>query len=354
MATELETTFIYIDTCVFEHRQFDLQSTAFKTLLTLANDGHADLLTSAITVGECHKHIRTYVGQASNVRNKLSAEARILKRFEEYASLFEKPDKDSLSSRLINEFNEYLVKAKAKHINLNAATVTDIVQQYLDERPPFGSEKDKKAEFPDAIVLSALSAWCEENGESAYVITRDKNMRDACATHPKLHPLTDLNDFLDLVSSEEAVAAARIKSIFRNRSNSLVKEIGNKFRNVSFSVRHLDAEVEINSIEKINFDDPEIISIEEESATVEVECEVTFTAEVTYEDPDSGVWDSEDRRMLFVETVHRSVEDSAYVLVEVLFEYKSLAALADSDRTTLSVSSIVQYSIEIDIDKLYY
>jgi copper homeostasis protein CutC len=76
---------VYIDTSVFEHRQFDLQSHVFTALRNLIREGHARLLTSAITVGECHKHIQAHVGQASLVRNELSADARVLKRFKEYA-----------------------------------------------------------------------------------------------------------------------------------------------------------------------------------------------------------------------------------------------------------------------------
>ena len=35
--------------------------------------------------------------------------------------------------------------------------------------------------------------------------------------------------------------------------------------------------------------------------------------------------------MLFVETVRTSVQHTTYVAVDILFEYESLAALADAD-----------------------
>src|ERR1017187_6245749 len=79
MPNALLTNIIYVDTCVFEYRQFDLESKVFSALLNLVREGHARLLTSSVTVGECHKHIKAHVGQASTVRNKLAAEARILK-----------------------------------------------------------------------------------------------------------------------------------------------------------------------------------------------------------------------------------------------------------------------------------
>ncbi len=91
-----------------------------------------------------------------------------------------------------------------------------------------------------------------------------------------------------------------------------------------------EADVEVDSIEEVSFGDPEIIAIEGNQATIEVERDITFTADVSYEDPDPGVWDSEDRRMLFMDTVRRSVQSTAYAAV-VLFEYESLAALANPD-----------------------
>src|ERR1039458_1508137 len=99
----------------------------------------------------------------------------ILKRFPEFAVLFQKPDKAALSERLIAKFDAYLSAAKAETIDLNGATVTEIVAQYFSEAPPFGPGT-KKSEFPDAIALSALITWCKRNDETVYVITRDNDI----------------------------------------------------------------------------------------------------------------------------------------------------------------------------------
>jgi PIN domain len=345
---------IYIDTSVFEHRQFDLQSHVFTALRDLIREGHARLLTSAITVGECHKHIKAHVGQASLVRNKLSADARILKRFKEYAVLFDKPDKDELSGRLIGELDKYLTDAKARHLDLDNASVPEIVKQYFAERPPFGSG-DKKAEFPDAVILSALAAWCEENDESVYVITRDKNMSDACTPDLKLYPLTDVPDFLDIVNSRKKEASDHIKALFRSRADSLIEDIAEKFRDLSFGVNDYDAEVEVGSIDDVSFGEPEIISLDDNQATIEVECDVSFAAAVSYEDTDTGIWDGEDSRMLFMETKRKTVHDTAYASVEVLFEYESLASLADPEDVSVSVMSVVrQRTIMLKVEGLGY
>src|ERR1017187_9965119 len=105
MSGELITNCFYVDTCVFEYRQFDLSGTAFASLLALVKDGHVRLLTSSITVGECHNHITAHVNHALSVRKQFAAEAFILKRCGEYAVLFAKPEKDALTGRLLAEFD---------------------------------------------------------------------------------------------------------------------------------------------------------------------------------------------------------------------------------------------------------
>lgn len=342
MANELVSKYLYIDTSVFEYRQFDLKSNVFTALLELAKEGNARLLTSAITTGECHAHIKAHVGQASTVRNTLTAKARILKRFEEYAVLFEKPDKDKLSNRLIAELDQYLLETKAEHLDLDDASVANVVNQYFSGTPPFGFG-DKKAEFPDAIVISALTSWCELNSESVYLITRDKGMRDACGDDGKLVALEDIKDFLDLVNSHEEIAAERIRAVFRYRIESLTEDVKERFHYLDFDVYdHEGADVEIDEVRKVEFGEPEIIAIDENEAKIEVECEVAFTADITYEDTDTGVWDGEDKVMLFMDTVHGSAEDTASVAVEILCNYDELASLANADDVDLWVEDIIQ------------
>jgi len=46
--------------------------------------------------------------------------------------------------------------------------------------------------------------------------------------------------------------------------------------------------------------------------------------------------------MLFMENVRTSVQRTTYVAVEILFEYESLAALADAGDMPVSVMSVFQ------------
>jgi hypothetical protein len=340
MPGDLITNCFYVDTCVFEYRRFDFSGAAFASLLALAKDGHARMLTSSVTVGECHNHIAAHVSRALSVRKKFAAEAFILRRFNEYAVLFAKPEKDALTGRVIAEFDQYLSLAKAEHVDLDLASVTGIVDQYFNQRPPFGTG-DKKAEFPDAIVLSALTGWCQRNNACVYVITRDEQMRAACTEDRRLYALADVTDFLDLVNSRRAVAADLIRAIFHARAGLLLEEIlDERFDDLPFAVEGLYADVDVLSVERLDFGEPEIVSVNAHEATIEVTCEVAFTAEVTYEDEDTGFYDFEAMLTRLMDTVKRKVNHTTDIRVEVLFEYESLASLANLDDVAVSVMRI--------------
>jgi len=336
---DLLITNVYIDTCVFEYRQFDFQSPAFLGLLDLVRAGHVKILTSAITIGEFKARIEAHVSSAVTQQRKFATEGWILKRLPYYAALFKKPNKNSLSKQLIENFQNFLIISEAEAIDLDGASLDDVVTKYFLESPPFGPG-DKKSEFPDALVVSALEAWSEANGEPVYLISRDQKVREACTGGLKLHALEDIRDFLDVANTYECVASDRLKSIFSLRVDSLNDGIESHFGDLGFSVWGYDGDVEIESVDEIAVGDPEVVRIEEQQATIEVECDVSFTANVSYKDPDTGMWDSEDKRMLFMDTVSKTVHHTATVSVEILFQYESRAALTKPEQVKLYVRSV--------------
>lgn len=163
------TSYVFIDTSVFRHRQFALNSKVFGTLRELANDGHVQLLTTTITLAECKFRIREAVEVAVGKQKKFSGEAWVLKHFTELAPAFEKLDATMLVERLRGDFDNYLAELGVTIVDIADASVADVVDQYLQGLPPFGP-RDKKHEFPDAIVISALAHWAAVEEEAVYVV----------------------------------------------------------------------------------------------------------------------------------------------------------------------------------------
>ncbi len=73
-------------------------------------------------------------------------------------------------------------------------------------------------------------------------------------------------------------------------------------------------EVIVDTVEFIAFN---VVESTSTSAVVEVDCEVRFTAQVTYKEPDSWIYDSEDKVAIYMESIDRELESEYEMTVEV-------------------------------------
>src|SRR6185369_7921559 len=90
--------------------------------------------------------------------------------------------------KLEQAFDSFMRATKAITVP-TVTTLDDIISDYFARRPPF-SEK-KKAEFPDAIVVASLRAWCVKRNVKAYVVSGDDDLKHCCSpAGPLLHAAT--------------------------------------------------------------------------------------------------------------------------------------------------------------------
>ena len=313
LTSDPTTWSVFVDTSVYRHRKFSMDGRVFSALLELVRDGHARLLTTTITNAECRKRIREAVDIAVAKHKKYLAQAWALKRFAEFAPIFAKLEPNQLAARLEGEVDRYMSDAAGEVIDIGKASIEDVVRQYLDGSPPFGP-KDKKHEFPDAIVLSALLNWARTTGERVYVISRDEKFRQACREADGLYPLADVSDFLSIIAGHQRVAAARITRAFSDRRDEVASLISEAFGDLRFYLDSdfAEGDAELNQVDAVRIEGEAVtFEIGDNQATVEVTSEVTFSAGVSYDDPGTGVWDSEDHVMLFVQKKRECVPHSS-------------------------------------------
>jgi hypothetical protein len=337
---DLVTQYLFIDTCSLRHRQFDFKGRVFTALLELAKTGYARLLTTSLTVAECKVRIREAVNIAKTQQKKFAGEAWALKRVAGYDALFEPLDADSVIGEIIAELEHYFSAAGAEFVDLDRASVSQVVQNYLEGAPPFGGG-EKRAEFPDALVLSALEAWCDEYGREVYVVSRDEKLKEACDKSSALYPLADVSDFLNLISKHEGLASERILKAFRLYAHAIETEVRAKFGDIDmYLTGYYSGDANLDSIDDVSIGEPDVIDIGETESTLEAECEISFRVEISYEDTDTGMWDSEDKVMLFMDQVEKSIRQTVYVTAEFLAQYESLASISDPAKIEVSLVSL--------------
>ena len=197
-----------------------------------------------------------------------------------------------------------------------------IFRRYFARTAPF--EEKKKSEFPDAFIISVLSDWCWSTAETMYVVSRDQGFRDAARAigRGRLFPLETLDEFLDLVVSEQDQARAiAVQQWLRRNESTVTEAVSAAFLNSGFYLEDADGSPEDIEIEEIHGSYPLLVELRDTEAVFSIAGEVVFSAVLVYDDPDSGIYDKEDDVMLYVETVRRRVRRTAEYEAEITVEF---------------------------------
>ena len=121
----------------------------------------------------------------------------------------------------------------------------------------------------------------------------------------------------DHVASDDKKLADFIRAETANRKDDIAAEAKRHFEDYHFWVDDEDGEVEI-SVTDIEADgDPEIIEAKPSECVVQMTFRVDFEAQLSYSDTTTGIWDSEDGRMMFMEQREEDVSLNEYLVVDV-------------------------------------
>jgi hypothetical protein len=190
-----------------------------------------------------------------------------------------------LYSDLHKRLHAELENSKAEILPAMNISADIIFQKYFDRKPPFGPAK-KKAEFPDAFVVSALQAWCAKKKQKMYVVSTDGDLQSACSNTGLLLHLKSVAEFVDLVLREEDDEKAEfLAQLFVDNPKPINEAIKRQFedRYVYLHDEYGDGEACVNDVE---LGSASVVSLDDNEAVLELDAEISFTASVSYRDPD--------------------------------------------------------------------
>jgi hypothetical protein len=197
-----------------------------------------------------------------------------------------------------------------------------VLDSYFKRLPPFGLGKNK-AEFPDALALETLKNWCRREGRGMAVVTRDEGVKATCSEHGPLYHFEDLPKYLDAIVSEDETLSAFIREMIQGHDDEIFDKATEAFPNLGFYLDDQDGDVNHVELTEIEYDgEVEMISLAADKAIVEMPATLTFDADISYKKAGTGVWDGEDKVLLFQETAEETVTETAHrsVAVEITFE----------------------------------
>lgn len=310
----LKTPHVFLDTTVFNAANFSYTSGALNALADLAAGGRIHVYISDITLREVTSHISKGINESLHAQRDYEGKARILRNSVEKAVVFrfEKLDFEKLNTELIAQLDVFLKKAKVTVLSSAGVNVGEIINAYFEKTPPFGEGK-KKAEFPDAFSLAAVKSWAATEKQCIYVITGDGDMQSAC-DGTVLIAIEKLERFLDIVALEDK-RAEFIHATAREKFDEIVDVISKDFEQQGFELCDQDGDVNDVTVDEVELEEIDILSIQDDSSEVELTLRVHFTADVSYDDMDTASYDSEDKQYIVCDVVNKEVKREELVTV---------------------------------------
>jgi hypothetical protein len=278
---------------------------------------------TSITVEEIKSNIIDSIKEAKRIINSLRQDGRILWNSKQpsFDNIFrDKFNSSTMESHLLEQFNQFSHEADINIIDTNEVSPEDVFSKYFKQIAPFSRGK-KKEEFPDAFTIAALEKWCEKNGERMYVVSGDQDMISACEISKYLISVNKTEALLELVTLDEDDVPDLAKKLLDQNLQSIEQQIKEQFPYLGFWVEDEEGDVEKVVVEDIKQTESYLVDFKDNVLFFDIVVNVTFSADVIYDDLSYAIYDREDDRYYGVEREDITIKDSAEINVEVQISF---------------------------------
>lgn len=278
------------------------------------------LLTHEIAMREMENHIREALTKQADrlISAQKSKELVLLQSIKQYAPFFKTIDQEKIIADAIKALKAKIADIGITILKTGNISVKTLLDDYFSSTPPFGA-KDKKSEFPDAIMLQSLTKAVDE-GHRIHIIAKDGDWERACTSRKQLVLHKHLGTLLDQINKDN-IASSAIKGFLS--TPSIQKKVNAEFRNMIECMDfHVDGlyydrkgiaegheynEIELINIENIDYsihaiEDIDCSSSSEDNiitAIVTVLGSARITVNCSFLDEENSAWDNETHDYIF-------------------------------------------------------
>jgi hypothetical protein len=332
---------IFLDTQVFKTNNFNFESKPLQLLNRRAADHRVSVYITDVVDREVRARVRREVEESKTWYNRLRREARILlsAKGTPFHGLAKSLDADAAVESILEDWEVFLEEAEITIIKCGDVRAETILDQYFNQKPPFNFG-EKRKEFSDAISIAAVETHFKN--QETYVISGDGDIRGACAGKERLHPLVTLDEYLTLeLADHEDVGW--IADALEEQSEEIRRVISKAFSDGYFYLDDQDGEVAELSVNEISVLNIDLLDVSDFDGQATVDCYIEFAAEISYEDPNSVIYDEGEKYSFGTidESVEREERDSFSVTFDVDRVAKTIDNISCSDTKSRSFSAVV-------------
>lgn len=312
---------ITIDTNVFDSVKYDMSDgSKLQILLKHVKDGKVKLVLSDIVLEESKTHLERITRSlcASIRKNRadllnIASENMISTVGLETHIVI--PDKDSIIENANKQFENYIQNLGAEILDVSSVDISEIVDDYFHIRAPFERGEKKRKEFPDAFIVNQIKQRFP-NDDSVLIISNDKGFLKGCLRYNNYKTMNSLDELFKEISNHDMRYTQVIEKLrfLEGKINGTIRDYilrtecisvaGVSHDNEGVVYGHEYSETILHSIGKVSHRLHVIDDIDEEKALITLSCRGNIDMDCYYEDYDNAVWDSEEKKYIFLRTVH--------------------------------------------------
>lgn len=318
----LKTRNVFLDTSVLMNENYGLKSTAFKSLISLCRMGKVCLKLTDVTLRELEAHVEKGLAAANEALETKTRDTKILRNFDGsgFEALFRPLDEDRLRTELMSLLQAEFKSANAEVISAAKISALSVFEKYFHKQPPFGSSK-KKAEFPDAFVLAAIDDWCGQKKQKLYVVSSDGDMHLACSDNGPLFHLKSIGEFVDLVLRNEDDETEFLAQFFVDNPKRIIEAVRAEFEDHTIYLRDEDGSGEA-SVSDVSLGSAAVVMMAEGEVGLELDVTISFSANVSYADPNAISYDSEEHETYVWNYEQADLNRTETIPAEITIEYE--------------------------------
>jgi hypothetical protein len=309
---------VFVDPSEYRRNAFDFSGSRLAALADLGSRKSVTLLQTDVSIMEVRKLIQRSIKEACDDLKKstlVPLKSITDNRLDVFRSL---PNAEQLTETLSTQFEDHLEAGSCKRLSVSNVDPAIIFDAYFREQPPFDSAK-KKMEFPDAFTHQRLVMWAEENDTEVYVVGPDPDIKRICDVHEHLRHFEKLEFVLDYINRTDELVR-RLKEKPGDFVDALSQFVFEEFGNLEFTLEYNPhGDVENVSVSDVEVLDIYALDVSADEVLAEAEVKVSFSADFSYEDLDSGFYDNETGERFMTNYVHGEIEDSQTIAITFTF-----------------------------------
>ena len=327
MTDILQSKYVFIDTSMYESKNFQFHHHLLGRFTELCEERSIYLLMSIMVDGEVISHLTSKAHEAAAKIREFKKTIKILRNLPEikHYGIFEELSKDEAKKRLLEKYEEYKEAAVFGWIDIDLAKPSIVAAHYFGKTPPFSDKK--KDEFPDALMLLSILEWAKNTNEKIYILSNDSDMKNFCdISDGYLLYEQDLDKYIELVINNDE-RLKDVTSLADDRFSAHKPEIEERLEECLSSIEYssvgdtCDGDVTDAKAYDLEITDKSIIKATSEFIEYSVSVQFIIEAWHRIPDYDRSIWDSEDKRYIFVAETSKKMRDTvhcnAYVSISV-------------------------------------